>query len=59
MKSFINGIISILIIAAALCILCFVMYGSRGSGTPFAVLSLLFPVLGVIEFMLPNPSDAE
>lgn len=54
-NDFLRSLVLLVIAAAALCIFCFVMFGSHGAGTPFAALALVFPVLGVLEFMLPTP----
>ncbi len=53
-KNFIREIVFTVIAFAALCIFCFEMYGSNGS-SQFGFLALLFPILGVLEFMLPTP----
>ena len=48
-KNFIRKIIFTVIAFAALC-----MFGSTGN-SHFGFLALLFPVLGVLEYMLPTP----
>ena len=53
-KNFIRKIIVTGIAFAALCIFCFDMFGSTGN-SHFGFLALLFPVLGVLEYMLPTP----
>ena len=53
-KNFIRKIIFTVIAFAALCIFCFDMFGSTGN-SHFGFLALLFPVLGVLEYMLPTP----
>ena len=53
-KNFIRKIVFTVIAFAALCLLCFDMSGSA-VGSPFGFLALFFPVLGVLEFMLPTP----
>ena len=49
-KNFIRKIIFTVIAFAALCIFCFDMFGSTGN-SHFGFLALLFPVLGVLEYM--------
>lgn len=53
-KNFIRKIIFTVIAFAALYISCFDMFGSTGN-SHFGFLALLFPVLGVLEYMLPTP----
>ena len=53
-KNFIRKIIFTVIAFAALCIFCFDLFGSSGN-SHFGFLALLFPVLGVLEYMLPTP----
>ena len=53
-KNIIRKIIFTVIALAALCIFCFDMFGSTGN-SHFGFLALLFPVLGVLEYMLPTP----
>ena len=53
-KNFIRKIIFTVIAFAALCIFCIDMFGSTGN-SHFGFLALLFPVLGVLEYMLPTP----
>lgn len=52
-KNFIRKIVFTVIAFAALCIFCFDMFGSTGSH--FGFLALLFPFLGMLEFVLPTP----
>ena len=53
-KNFIRKIIFTVIAFAALCIFCFDMFGSAGS-SHLGFLALLFPFLGMLEFVLPTP----
>ena len=53
-KNFTRTILFTVIAFAALCIFCFDMFGSTGN-SHFGFLALLFPVLGVLEYMLPTP----
>jgi hypothetical protein len=53
-KNFIRKIVFTVIAFAALCLLCFGMTGSV-EGTKYGFLALFFPILGVLEFMLPTP----
>ena len=53
-KNFIRKIIFTVIAFATLYIFCFDMFGSTGN-SHFGFLALLFPVLGVLEYMLPTP----
>lgn len=52
-KNFIHEIIFTLVAFAALCIFCFVIMGP--TSTHFGFLALLFPILGMIEFIIPTP----
>lgn len=52
-KNFIHEIIFTLVAFAALCIFCFVIMGPTASH--FGFLALLFPILGMIEFIIPTP----
>ncbi len=52
-KNFIRKIVFTVIAFAALCLFCFDMFGSTGSHLGF--LALFFPVLGMIELLLPTP----
>lgn len=52
-KNFIHEIIFTLVAFAALCIFCFVIMGPTTSH--FGFLALLFPILGMIEFIIPTP----
>ena len=52
-KNFIRKIVFTVIAFAALCLFCFDMFGSSSSHIGF--LALLFPFLGMLEFILPTP----
>lgn len=52
-RNFIRKIVLTVIAFAALCIFCFVIMGDEA--THWSFLALLFPLLGVLLYMLPTP----